>query len=97
MTTLGILAALFLLVFVAILCFAFYVGGGGAVSHKAYRFGRLILTTCLQSAAPVFDRCWATDREGNRYEGVAVLLTPWRRDSYGERPLMRAIVLGWRR
>lgn len=30
-----------------------------------------------------------------RFTGRAILLAPWRRDSYGERPPMRALTIGW--
>lgn len=64
---------------------------------RARRFGRLIVTVCNQgSRAPIIDHAWTTDADGHRYTSKAILLTPWRKTAHGERPPMRALVIGWR-
>jgi hypothetical protein len=65
---------------------------------KGHRVGRLILTTCRQgSGSPIIDDAFTHDADGNRYVSKAILLTPWRRKNrHGERPPMRALVIGWR-
>lgn len=65
--------------------------------YRAQRFGRLIVTTCRQGeGAPWIDDAWTHDREGNRYASKAILLTPWRKNRYGEHRRQRALVIGWR-
>lgn len=65
--------------------------------YRGRRLGRLILTSCRQAAgAPVFDKAWTHDREGNRYTSLAILLTPWRKNRYGEHERQRALVVGWK-
>jgi hypothetical protein len=62
-----------------------------------YRLGRLVVTTCSQPAgAPFIDDAWTNDVDGRHYTSKAILLTPWRRTRHGERPPMRAVVVGWR-
>jgi hypothetical protein len=68
-----------------------------AFPFRGWRIGRLIVTTCRQaSGAPVVDDAFINDREGNRYEGWAILLTPWRKNRYGEHASQRALTIGWR-
>lgn len=64
--------------------------------YRAIKLWRLIFTTCHQaSGAPFADDAYTHDREGNRYTGKAFLLTPWRRNEYGEHAKQRALVIGW--
>jgi hypothetical protein len=71
--------------------------GGGRRTRKGYVFGKLILTTVLQAqGAPLVDSCWASDAEGRRYKGWAILLKPWRRDRHGASEIQPALVVGWR-
>lgn len=70
--------------------------------RAAYTIGRLVLTTVSQGGhAPLADRCGGTilegKHEGRAYWGRAILLTPWRRDKYGETLPQRAFVIGWMR
>lgn len=65
--------------------------------YKGRRFWKLIFTTCKQAGrAPFIDRAWTVDREGNSYTSCAILLRPWMKNQYGERPIQRAIVIGWK-
>ena len=66
--------------------------------YRAQRFGRLIVTSCIQGTCHrITDRAWTQDREGNDYDSVAILLQPWRRNRWGEYLSQRALVIGWRR
>jgi len=41
--------------------------------RKGHRFGRLIVTTCLQGAgAPIIDSCHTETEDGHRGAGVAI-------------------------
>lgn len=60
-------------------------------------FGRLIITSCRNTeGAPVVDDSFTNDQEGNRYRSKTILLTPWRKNRYGEHVRQRALVIGWR-
>ena len=64
---------------------------------KGHRIGPLIVTTCRQpTGAPLIDDGWTIDQEGNRYASRSVLLTPWRKNRYGEHERQRALTIGWR-
>jgi hypothetical protein len=66
--------------------------------YRAQRFGRLIVTTCIQGTCwRIVDEATTHDREGNRYASVAIILRPWRRNEYGEYQSQRALVIGWKR
>ena len=66
--------------------------------YKGRRLGRLIVTTCHNGAgAPIVDDSFIHDQEGNEYVGKSILLTPWRKNEYGERRRQRALTIGWRR
>ena len=67
------------------------------IKRWGYILGRFIVTSTMQpGGAPLVDRGWTTaDADGQTYEGVAILLTPWRR-KYGQSVLQRALVLGKR-
>lgn len=65
---------------------------------RAWRMGPVILTTCIQgSCRRIVDRAVTVDREGNRYQSVAIILRPWRRNRWGDYQMQRALVLGWRK
>jgi hypothetical protein len=65
---------------------------------RAQRFGRLIVTTCIQGTCyRIVDEATTLDREGNRYASKAIILRPWRRNEWGEYLSQRALVIGWRR
>lgn len=58
----------------------------------------MIVTTCIQGTCRrIVDRAFTQDREGNRYESVAIILSPWRRNEWGEYLSQRVLVIGWRR
>lgn len=58
---------------------------------------KMMLTTCVQAAgAPFCDLVSGTDQQGRRYRGRCFLLTPWRRNRFGESVPQRALVVGWR-
>ena len=64
---------------------------------KGYRVWRLIVTTCRQpTGAPLVDDAYVNDAEGHRYTGKSILLTPWRKNEYGEHARQRALTVGWR-
>lgn len=46
--------------------------------------------------APFIDNAFASDQDGRRYRGYAVLLQPWRRNNYGEALPQPALFLTWR-
>lgn len=66
----------------------------------------VIVTTGRQSAgAPLADHCYTSLKTVNddgavlretKFEGRAILLTPWRRNEHGESRAQRTLVLGWR-
>jgi hypothetical protein len=65
--------------------------------NKAFIIGRVSVSTCMQAhGAPLVDRAYQTDQTGNRYEGFAILLQPWKRNQYRESLPQRALVIGWR-
>jgi hypothetical protein len=73
------------------------VTGVPGLPWRVRKIGRLILTTCTQAGrAPFVDDGWTKDQEGNTYASKVILLAPWRRNRHGERPPMRALVVGWR-
>jgi len=56
--------------------------------------GGVIVTTVNQGITRSWmDRCWTTTTEGVRGEGVAIHLTPWQRNRWGEIKPGRALVL----
>jgi hypothetical protein len=66
------------------------------MNNRSIRVGRLIVTTAMQGGgAPLFDRCRVEDRDGWAYYGWLMLLTPWRRNRYGESKPQRGLVVGW--
>lgn len=56
--------------------------------RRTIRLGSLIFTTVLQAANPplVDKACVRDEQDGQRFRGKAILLTPWRRNRYGNRP-----------
>src|SRR3954471_14508603 len=65
------------------------------MANKGHVFGRLLITTAMQgAAAPLVDRC-RSEADGRVFWGVLILLTPLRRDLYGESLPPRGLVLGW--
>jgi hypothetical protein len=68
------------------------------MGNNAIILWRLCLAWCNQAGgAPLVDRCFSKDRRGRIYNGIAVLLTPWRRNIYGNSLPQRAAVIAWRR
>lgn len=66
--------------------------------RRSWIIGRLVVSTTHQaSGAPIVDRAFTRDEQGRTYAGVAIHLSPWRRNCYGDRDLGLALVLGWRR
>ncbi len=64
---------------------------------NSIQLGKLLIATMQQACgAPVVDRATAYDEMDNRFESVAVHLTPWRFNKYGDREGGLALVLGWR-
>lgn len=73
-------------------------GSAAPLRYKGRRLGRLIVTTCHNgTGAPLVDDSFIRDQEGNEYVGWSVLLTPWRKNEYGEHLRQRALTIGWRR
>jgi hypothetical protein len=65
--------------------------------YRGWRIWRLVVTTCKQGTCRrIVDQAWTYDHDGNRYESVAIILRPWRRNQWGEYPPQRALVVGWR-
>lgn len=63
--------------------------------RRAIVLGRLVLTLVLQaSGAPIIDRCGGTTREGVRWTGRAIHLSPWRKNQYGDRLAGTALRVG---
>lgn len=61
---------------------------------RGFKFKRFIFTVCMQGpGAPFIDWAYITDKEGNKYRGYAILLTPWRRKC-GEARMQKAFVIG---
>lgn len=66
--------------------------------YKGRRLGRLIVTTYHNgTGAPIVDDAFVRDQEGNEYVGKSILLTPWRKNEYGEHRRQLALTIGWRR
>lgn len=66
--------------------------------RKGYKVGRVLLTVCTQAQnAPFIDSAFAEDAEGLKYRAWAILLTPWRRNRFGESEVQTALVIGLRR
>ncbi len=64
---------------------------------KGIVVGPLIVTTVTQGlGAPVFDRAMTSTPQGQRFKSIAIHLTPWRKNQYGDREIGRALVLGLR-
>lgn len=63
---------------------------------KAFTFLGLVVTTCKQpGGAPLCDRAWTRELNGNReWQSIAILLTPWAKDQYGQHKPQRALVIG---
>lgn len=60
------------------------------------QIGRFLITTTQQAAgAPLVDGGRAHAGDGRRYGVYIVLLTPWRRTTFADRPIQRALVVGW--
>ena len=56
--------------------------------------GPICITTTIQgSGAPLIDKCLTCAIDGTLYKGVAILLSPWKRNSYGESLEQVALVL----
>ena len=65
--------------------------------NRVVILGKLVVTTCNQaSGAPLVDKAFAQDVYSRKYKGWAILLTPWKRNRYGESLLQKALVVGWR-
>ena len=65
--------------------------------RKAHVFGKLVISTCNQASGAAFiDRAFTEDIEGHQYASVAILLTPWKRNRFGESLPQLALVIGWR-
>ena len=65
---------------------------------KSFILGRFIITTTTQAGrAPFMDRATICHEDGRRWDGVALLLTPWKRDRYGDSLPQLALVFGRRR
>ena len=68
-----------------------------AKRNRTIILGRLLVTIANQGgAAPFVDRCRSESTDGRVFWGVLILLTPWRRNRYGESLPQRGLVLGWR-
>lgn len=64
--------------------------------NRSIILGRLLITTAMQgAAAPFADQCRSEAKDGRVFWGWLILLTPWRRDRYGESLPQRGLVIGW--
>ncbi len=62
---------------------------------RALILGNVIFTLVNQSlGAPIIDLCGGRTREGDTWRGRAIHLSPWRRNSYGDRVEGKAFCLG---
>jgi len=62
---------------------------------KAIVIYRLIFTFTNQSSgAPILDKCGGKIQEGTRWHGRALHLSPWRKNSYGDRLEGKALCIG---
>ena len=67
-------------------------------TRKGYKLGRVLVTTTIQAqGAPFIDCACAKDGDGLNYRAIAILLTPWRRNRFGESEIQTALVIGLRR
>lgn len=65
---------------------------------KSIIIGKLCITTTIQGGgAPFIDKAFTRDDKDRKYAGVAILLTPWRKEKHGENLLQRALVVCWRK
>lgn len=59
--------------------------------------GKLVITLCNQAgAAPLLDYCRVQMSEGDPAWGRCLLLTPWKRNRFGESLAQTALVVAWR-
>lgn len=66
------------------------------MKNKAVVIWKLCISTCMQaSGAPLIDKAFQESENGNRYESIAILLQPWRRNKYNESLPQNALVIGW--
>ena len=62
---------------------------------RALILGNVIFTLVNQSlGAPIVDPCGGRTREGDSWKGRAFHLSPWRRNSYGDRRDGKALCIG---
>lgn len=67
-------------------------------TSKAITLVRFIFTFTNQSlGAPILDKCTGKTREGIHWSGYAVHLSPWRKNSYGDRERGKALCVGYLR
>lgn len=63
--------------------------------RRAIILWRLVLTSCHQGqGAPIVDKCNGKTQEGRYWQGYAIHLTPWRKNSYGDRQIGLALCVG---
>lgn len=68
------------------------------MKNKAFIFGPFLITTFMQAlGAPIIDSAISVDNLGRTYKGYAILLTPWKRNQYGDRDIQLALMIGWKR
>lgn len=62
---------------------------------KALILANVIFTLVNQSyGAPIVDLCGGRTREGDSWHGRAIHLSPWRKNSYGDRAEGKALCIG---
>jgi hypothetical protein len=67
----------------------------GKRMNKAIVIGKLVFTFTYQSmGAPFIDLCGGRTREGGRWQGRAIHLSPWRKNAYGDRMEGKAFCVG---
>jgi hypothetical protein len=57
-------------------------------------FGFIFTTVIQPTGAPIVDRCGGRTQEGRRWRGVAIHLSPWHKNEYGDRERGLALCLG---
>lgn len=66
------------------------------MKNRSLILGKLLVTTGMQGGgAPFVDKCRSAAEDGRVFWGVMILLTPWRRNRFGESLPQRGLVLGW--
>ena len=65
------------------------------MTNRSLILGKLLVTTAMQAGGtPFVDKCRSEATDGRVFWGVPILLSPWRRNRYGDSLPQRGLVLG---